>query len=939
MVTNSDSTPERSPQSKLLSQLRFASVIICIIVICLGSSVILGWLFDITLLKSVIADRVTMKVSTALGLAIAGISLLLWHQQQQKSSMLVSLGLYLLPSIAIAFSLITLIEYGFNLDLGTSWLSFPVSDDAMDAVVRGRMSPSTAWGFLLLNAAILFLVQKYYLTAQLLIIFILAIASSSLVAYIHELPLFFSASSAVGMAIHTAVGFILVTLAFLGTSPERGWMRVVTSKEAGGLIARRFLPLVVIIPPFLSGLFWVGFRDKPNSLQLIITLRIMMEMFIFGVVVWWTAKKLNQSDRSQQQLFQNSLETERRFRAIFNQTFQFIGLLTPEGILLEANQTALDFAGITEADVVNKPFWQAHWWCISPETQLELQQAIALASQGEFVRYPVAVQGANQRVITIDFSLRPVKNEAGEVILLINEGRDISEQIEIEKALEASEARYRGIVEDQTELICRYLSDGMVLYVNDAYCRYFGLDREQIIAQQYIPVIYEADRERVEQLINSLNQNNPTVTIINRVWAKGKVRWTQWNNRIICDEAGEIVEYQAVGRDITALKETEAKLRESEERFRRAFADAATGEALVAPNGRFIKVNRSLCEIVGYSAAELLQKTFPEIIHPEDVNLDLNYVRQMLAGEIRTYQMEKRYVHSYGHSVWVLLSVSLVRDSADKPLYFIAQMQDINQRKQAEAKLNGLLQELERSNRELEEFASVVSHDLISPLRQQNLLIESLQEDYGAVLDDGGKEYLAKMVRLNARMKHLILNLLTYARITTQAQPFTSVSLKDVVDDVLYDLESEISSIQARIEIGTLPIVTGDRVQLRQLFQNILQNALKFYAPERIPQIQIYQLPNSEERLESNFYQIVIKDNGIGFEAEQQEKIFAPFHRLYSYSKYEGTGLGLAICDKIVRCHQGKIVARSKPQRGATFIIYLPKENNSRDIISTSSRS
>ena len=920
----SDSALEQKPEAQLVTQLRLASVIVSIIAICLGIVVILGWFFDVTFLKSVLANRVTTKVSTALGLILAGISLLLWHQQQKKNSSLVAFGLYLLPSIAIAFSLITLIEYGFNLDLGTSWLSLPDSPDAVDAVVRGRMSPNTATSFLLWNTAIWFLIGRAYLISQLLIILVLAIASTSLIGHIYNIIIFYSVGSPTGMAIHTAIGFILVSFALLGTRAERGWMRIITREQAGGVMARWLLPLVIILPIFLGWFFWGWFGSEPQLWIFIVGFRISIEIFILALFVWWTAKKLNQSDRAQQQLFQNLLETERRFRAIFDQTFQFIGLLTPDGILLEANQTALDFGGINKFDVVGKPFWEAYWWRISPETQLELQKAIATAQTGEFVRYRVEVQGANQKVVTIDFSLRPIKNERGEVILLIPEGRDISQQVAIEKALQESEARYRAIVEDQTELICRYSADATILFVNDAYCSYFGLDKEQIIGHQYVPVIYEADRERVEQLVNSMNQNNSTVAIENRVWVKGKVWWTRWNNRLICNQAGEVTEYQSVGRDITKIKEIEIKLKESEERFRRAFEDAATGEALVAPDGKFIKVNRSLCEMIGYSEAELVNKTFQEITHPDDLNLDLRYIRQMLAGEIRTYQMEKRYFHQRGHLVWVLLSVSLVKDINNQPLYFIAQIQNIDRRKQAEAKLKELIKELERSNQELEEFASVVSHDLVSPLRQQNLFIELLQEEYSEILDEEGKEYLARMIGLNLRMKNLILNLLSYAHVTTQAQPFAPVILNEVVNNVLYNLETEISKTKAKIEVGELPTIQGDRLQLSQLFQNLLQNALKFHHLNQTPKIKIYQLPPIKERGQPNFIRLVVEDNGIGFEPDQQEKIFTPFHRLHSSRKYQGTGLGLAICDKIVQRHQGTITAQSKPGLGAKFIICLP---------------
>ena len=489
--------------------------------------------------------------------------------------------------------------------------------------------------------------------------------------------------------------------------------------------------------------------------------------------------------------------------------------------------------------------------------------------------------------------------------------------------LTANIARYQAIIEDQVELICRYRQDATVSYANEAFCRYFGISKDLIINHQYTPVIYEPDRAKVFRLIGSMNVANPAVTIENRIIAQGKIRWTQWNNRMIFDRLGNFVEYQAVGRDITALKEIETKLRESEEKFRRAFEDAATGEALVALDGQFIKVNRSLCEIAGYAESELLSKTFQEITHPDDLDLDLNYVRQMLAGKIRTYQMEKRYFHRQGHVIWILLSVSMIKNIEDQPLYFIAQIQDINQRKTTEAQLDKLLKELERSNEELEEFASIVSHDLISPVRKQQMLLDLLQDDYGEVLDREGKQALERMMQLNTRMERLIRNLLTYAKVNIQAKPFTEVSLNEVIQEVLLQLEPRIATTKAQIKIDKLPIVKGDRFQLFQLFQNLLQNALKFYSPQRTLKIQVY-IASDSNQLSKNYIQIAISDNGIGFEATEQIKIFSPFHRLHGYREYEGTGLGLAICEKIVKHHYGKIVAQGKPNHGSIFTVFLP---------------
>mgnify|MGYP001803170758 FL=1 len=293
-------------------------------------------------------------------------------------------------------------------------------------------------------------------------------------------------------------------------------------------------------------------------------------------------------------------------------------------------------------------------------------------------------------------------------------------------------------------------------------------------------------------------------------------------------DSREIKHVSTNSNDIAQLKQIEKPLLDSQELFRLAFNDAAIGMALVATNGQWLKVNRALCEIVGYSETDLLETTFQEITHPDDLEADLGYVRQMLAGEIRTYQMEKRYFHSSGHIVWILLSVSLVRDKQEQPLYFISQIQDITPRKEAEAQLKSLLVELKRSNRDLEDFASVVSHDLMSPLHKIQILSEYLQEDYGEVLNEEGIGYLKRITEVRSRMQNLIEDLLTFSLVTTQGQPFTEMDLNKVVRGVISDLQAD-SLIDVVWEIGELPVISADSGQIYQLFQNLLGNSLAIY--------------------------------------------------------------------------------------------------------------
>lgn len=937
---------------KLIDQLKFAAIVTSILVICLGCAVIVSWVFELTIFKSILPEHVTMKVSTALGFILGGILLLLWHQQQanQQQShfinhhpLILFLWQYLLPSLIILFCWLTLGEYGFSVDLGTDWLAFPNPEDPTYSIHRGRMSPDAAFSFFLFNFAFLFLIQKYYLTAQLLIVLVIAIATISLIGHTYNITIFYEVVSGTEMAIHTAIGFILLAFAFLSSCPERGWFREIVSPEAGGLMARWLFPILIIIPPLSGWFFWSLLKGNFNKVQFIIALRILLEMVLFGVIVWWTAKKLNQMDRQQQQFSQALLDSEKRFRAIFNQTFQFIGLLTPDGTLLEANQTILDFGGISLSEVVGKPFWQTYWWQISEQTQLDLQRAIALARQGEFVRYEVDLQGANGKVITIDFSLRPVIDETGAVILLIPEGRDISERKQAEKALQKSELRYRAIVEDQTELICRYLPDSTMLFANDAYCRYFGLDKHTLINQKYTPIIYEADRKRVTQLIESMNKEHPTVMFENRVWAKGKVRWTQWNNRMIFDPQGKFLEYQSVGRDITALKEVEENLRETEERFRQLAENIKDIFFLYSADGRLIYVSPAYEKILHQSRTSLSEhpEAWLAMVHPHDYPIVKQALAQLnQADQAFEYRailaMPRREADSFAapkaiapnhQIVWIRMRTFVIRDESGKVYRIDGIGEDVTKQKQAEEKFNALIRELERSNRALEEFAYVVSHDLLSPLHKQQMLRELLLDRYSEILDQQAQEYLERMAQLNQKMQNLVQGLLAFARVTTQAQPFVSVDLNSVVREVIWELEGEIAQVNGQIEVEELPTIQGDRLQLDQLFHNLIENALKFRAVERPPIIKIYQLFSAQTESEPQIcepHQIVIEDNGIGFAPEECEKIFAPFHRLHSYSKYKGTGLGLAICRKIIERHQGKITAQSQPQQGASFTICLP---------------
>lgn len=277
--------------------------------------------------------------------------------------------------------------------------------------------------------------------------------------------------------------------------------------------------------------------------------------------------------------------------------------------------------------------------------------------------------------------------------------------------------------------------------------------------------------------------------------------------------------------------------------------------------------------------------------------------------------------------------VEYARDDADGTRWFemrvtplrgadggaVVAHEDISQRKALEIRLGELVAELERSNRELQDFAYVASHDLQEPLRKVTAFAGRIESLYAGQLDERGQDYLTRMTDAARRMQQLIEALLTMSRVSTRAQPMRPVSLDDVAAEVLSDLDEAISASGARVDVGPLPQVTADATQMRQLLQNLIGNALKFHAPDVAPQVSV-----RAEEARPGWVAFSVCDRGIGFAPGDAERIFAPFVRLHGRAEYEGTGLGLAVVKRIVERHRGRITASAPEGGGACFRVELP---------------
>lgn len=386
-----------------------------------------------------------------------------------------------------------------------------------------------------------------------------------------------------------------------------------------------------------------------------------------------------------------------------------------------------------------------------------------------------------------------------------------------------------------------------------------------------------------------------------------------------------------VVRDQTAERAREAAARERESVFRALFEQRAVGVAHVeTPTGRFLRVNDRYAEILGYGRDELIGRTFRDVTHPEDVRASSELVEDLLEGRRREYTIDKRYMRKDGTLVWVTLSVSPMWAPGETPSTHIAMVLDVTERKGAEVRMADLNAELERrvarrtellteANRELEAFSYSVSHDLRAPLRAIDGFSRILSEEKGRQLDDEGRRLLG-IVSGNARkMGRLIDDLLTFSRSSRAEMRRTGVDMTSLARAAFAEArQAAPSGERVALRLADLPPAQGDPDLLRQVWVNLVGNAVKFSAFVEAPLVEI------EGAVEGRRIVYRIRDNGAGFDMAYVHKLFGVFQRLHAPSEFVGTGVGLALAKRIVVRHGGDVAAEGAVGRGATFSFWLP---------------
>jgi PAS domain S-box-containing protein len=354
--------------------------------------------------------------------------------------------------------------------------------------------------------------------------------------------------------------------------------------------------------------------------------------------------------------------------------------------------------------------------------------------------------------------------------------------------------------------------------------------------------------------------------------------------------------------------------------------DQAAIVAVTDAAGRIVYANDKFCEITKYAREELIGQNHRIINsghHPREFFVEM--WKTISSGQIWVGEILNRAKDNQLY--WVHTTIVPLMDAQGRPEEYISIRFEISQRKEAEKQLGSYAAKLAKSNRELQDFASIAAHDLQEPLRKIQAFSDRVRSRLLGLLGAAGSEkaearevrdYLDRMQGAAGRMQTLINDLLTYSRVATKTQPFASLDLNKIISEVVSDLVVLVEQTHGVVEVDSLPEIDADPVQMRQLFQNLIGNALKFHKKDEPPRVRV------SARLSGDFCEVHVKDNGIGFDEKYLDRIFTIFQRLHGRHEYDGTGVGLAVCRRIVERHEGTITAESAPGQGATFIVTLP---------------
>lgn len=607
-------------------------------------------------------------------------------------------------------------------------------------------------------------------------------------------------------------------------------------------------------------------------------------------------------------------ESERKFRELSELLGAGIFEADAAGVLTYANPHGLGMFGLTESEL--RDGFNILDVLIPPDRDVAAANYSRVLRQENVGPVEYLVKKRDGTVFTIlTHSTAIVRG--GEVVGVRGIVVDISDLKRAEHALKDSERKYRELTDLLDEAVFEMDLDGKFTYANRKGLSSLGIDeRELERGLTVFDIVLPSDKERArESLAKALEQGDTGAVEFCIVRKDGtSFPALTHGSPIVRDDA--VVGIRGIIFDISVLKKTEQALRESERRFRTLLKSLHEGIWVLDKDDLTTFVNPRMAEMLGYTEDEMVGKPVYAFADEEGKKFTSEMMARRRQGI--SEQLEGELVRKDGGRVYALLETSPILDDDGSYVASIAGVQDITERKLNEERMIRTLAELDRSNKELEHFAYVTSHDLREPLRMMTSFAQALEKRYKGSLDGTADEYIHFIVDGASRMQKLIDDILVYSRVGTQGLPFEPVDMGNALQEVLLNLKAAVNESEARIASDPLPVIQGDPVQMQQVLQNLIGNALKFRREGESPSVRISARRSGSDWLFS------VSDNGIGMDPALFGRLFILFQRLHPPDKYPGTGVGLAVTKKIIERHGGRIWVESQPGQGSTFHFSIP---------------
>jgi PAS domain S-box-containing protein len=647
------------------------------------------------------------------------------------------------------------------------------------------------------------------------------------------------------------------------------------------------------------------------------------------------------ADITQRKKTENALEdSERNLRNIILQSPVAMCILRGSSFILEiANTRMFELWGRGAEILLHRPIFDGLPEAAHQGLEELLLHVYITGETYSGSEQPLTVpRNGKPETLFVNFVYEPLRAGDGRISGIIAVAIEVTEQVVARKKVEQSEAvlkRFKFMADNAPDPFILMRENGSFAYLNKKTLEAWGYTEDEVTRlnvsrvdplyqeKEFSALFARAQKEVIPQFETLYKQKDghiyPVEVKINGITLNG------------------VQHLFAVARDITERKKAEEVLEKSEARTRLAVEAAHLGTFDIDIVNHTIIHNARTAEIFGFKAAtSLAYNAFTDAIYPDDV-----IVRRQAHEEARQsgeLLYEVRILLPDASIRWIRLNGKYMFTNSI-PVSMVGTVIDITEEKKAaellEQKIEERTKELRKLNEQLQQFTYAASHDLQEPLRKITFFLHRLLTNIGPSLAEENTKFADRILHTTERMRLLIDDLLVYSNATSGVTAFEEVDLNDVVKDVLNDMEATIIENEAIIDYQDLPFVKGDPRQLRQLFQNLISNALKYKKKDQVPHVQIRSEMAKGEELQTNipqsgrnnrFYKIGIKDNGIGFHTDDAKRIFGIFQRLHGKAEYQGIGVGLAIAQKVTENHNGFIWAESESGRGATFIVVLPIE-------------